>query len=151
MTPFTDTDNEKVAALYSLGIINGKSEKSFAPNDTLTREEAATILSRTIDKTWAEKYVPNKEVTFFDYWDISDWSEESIVEMYNLGIINGMEVKENGSVVIAPKSKLTAEQAITMIVRMYEKQSETPETFDDKMNSPIPEDANYMFSPFSVK
>ena len=62
--PFTDTDNEKVAALYSLGIVNGKSEKSFAPNDTLTREEAATILSRTIDKTWAEKYVPNKEVTF---------------------------------------------------------------------------------------
>ena len=73
------------------------------------------------------------------------------MEMYNLGIINGMEVKENGNVVIAPKSKLTAEQAITMVMRMYEKQSETSETFADKMNSPIPEDADYMFSPFSVK
>lgn len=62
-----------------------------------------------------------------------------------------MEVKENGNVVIAPKSKLTAEQAITMVVRMYEKQSETPETFADKMNLLMPEDTNYMFSPFSVK
>ncbi len=145
---FTDTDNEKVAALYSLGIIKGKSETSFAPNDNLTREEAATILSRTIDKVWDEKNIKGKNVTFYDYWDISDWAETSIVEMYSFGIINGTGVKENGNVVISPKSKLTAEQAITMVVRLYEKQ---PKTFADKMNALMPQDQNYMFSPFSIK
>ncbi|MBE6911077.1 MAG: hypothetical protein E7473_00980 [Ruminococcaceae bacterium] len=146
--PFSDTDNEKVAALYNLGIINGKSADKFAPKDTLTREEAATILSRTIDKTWDGKNIEEKHVTFYDYWDISDWAEESIVEMYSFGIINGTGVKENGNVVISPKNKLTAEQAITMVVRLYEKE---PKTFTDKMNELMPEDENYMFSPFSIK
>ncbi|UKI36790.1 MAG: S-layer homology domain-containing protein [Clostridiales bacterium] len=33
-----------------MGIIKGKSETEFAPNDSLTREEAAAILCRLINK-----------------------------------------------------------------------------------------------------
>ena len=47
---FTDVDNMKVTFLCGMGIINGKSETEFAPNDSLTREEAATILLRMINK-----------------------------------------------------------------------------------------------------
>ena len=46
---FEDTDNEKVISLYLEGIIEGKSEKIFAPHDEITREEAAVILKRIAD------------------------------------------------------------------------------------------------------
>ena len=35
---FTDTDNSKVIALNRLGIISGKTDTEFFPNDALTRE-----------------------------------------------------------------------------------------------------------------
>ena len=44
--PFTDTDNEHIEVLNALGIVKGKSETEFAPNGSLTREEAAAILCR---------------------------------------------------------------------------------------------------------
>ena len=44
--PFDDCDNEDVIKAYSVGIVNGVSDALFAPDDTLTREQAATMLSR---------------------------------------------------------------------------------------------------------
>ena len=41
---FADTDDDEVAFLANSGIINGRSETEFAPNDDITREEAAVIL-----------------------------------------------------------------------------------------------------------
>ena len=52
--PFKDTNNSNIIRLYKMGIINGKSDTEFAPNDFLTREEAATILFRLIDKVYPD-------------------------------------------------------------------------------------------------
>ncbi|MDO5479093.1 MAG: S-layer homology domain-containing protein, partial [Clostridia bacterium] len=41
---FTDTDSRDVLFLYKLGIIKGKSDTVFAPNDTITRQEASVIM-----------------------------------------------------------------------------------------------------------
>ena len=49
---FTDTKNDKILMLNGLGIINGKSATEFAPNDYLTREEAATIIVRMVNKVF---------------------------------------------------------------------------------------------------
>ena len=112
---FEDCHNEKVAILYLEEIINGKGDKIFAPNDYLTREEAATILIRYVNKF---KPMPVTE-EYFNYEDISEvseWASNSVQVISNLGIMEG--VGENK---FAPKDTYTAEQAIATIMRLYNK------------------------------
>lgn len=110
---FTDTTNSKIIRLNAMGIINGKSETEFAPNDLLTREEAAVILNRMVNKTIP---VPVTEMyfNFDDEASISDWASDSIQVMCNMGVMNG--VGENK---FAPQDTYTTEQAIATIIRMY--------------------------------
>lgn len=114
---FTDTTNSKIIRLNAMGIINGKSETEFAPNDLLTREEAAVILNRMVNKTIP---VPVTEMyfNFDDETSISDWASDSIQVMCNMGVMNG--VGENK---FAPQDTYTTEQAIVTIVRVYAAQS----------------------------
>lgn len=114
---FTDTTNSKIIRLNAMGIINGKSETEFAPNDLLTREEAAVILNRMVNKTIP---VPVTEMyfNFDDEASISDWASDSIQIMCNMGVMNGV-----GDNKFAPKETYTTEQAIATIVRVYAAQS----------------------------
>ena len=111
---FDDTNNEHIGVLNTLGIINGKSETEFAPNDSLTREEAATILYRLIKKIY-----PNSTATeiYFDFADsnqISDWAASSIQVICNMKIMNGV-----GDNRFAPQDLYTTEQAVATLVRVY--------------------------------
>ena len=112
---FTDTTNRKMLVLSGLGIINGKSETSLAPNDYLTREEAATIIIRMVNKI-----VPMAATEmWFEYDDIneiSEWASDSIQTISNLGFMNGV-----GNNKFAPKDTYTTEQAIATLVRVYER------------------------------
>ena len=114
---FTDTTNSKIIRLNAMGIINGKTETEFAPNDLLTREEAAVILSRMVNKTIP---VPVTEMYFIfdDEASISNWASDSIQVMCNMGVMNGV-----GNNKFAPKETYTTEQAIATIVRVYAAQS----------------------------
>lgn len=113
--PFKDTSNHKIYALYSAGIINGKSETEFAPDDFLTREEAATIIIRMVNKFFS---MPATEMWFEynDLNDISDWAMDSVQTISNLGFMTGV-----GNNRFAPNTTLTTEQAIATLVRIYEK------------------------------
>lgn len=110
---FTDTDNAHIKILNEAGIINGKTQTEFAPNDLLTREEAAVILNRMVNKTIS---VPVTEMYFIfdDEENISDWASNPIQIMCNMGVMNG--VGENK---FAPKATYTTEQAVLSIVRVY--------------------------------
>ena len=111
---FADTSNEKVLDLAGLGIINGKSQNLFAPLDNLTREEAATIIIRTINTV---SPMPTTEM-WFEYEDIksiSGWALNSVQTISNMGIMKGV-----GNNRFQPKGRYTTEQAITVIWRLYE-------------------------------
>ena len=114
---FTDTDNSHIKILNTAGIINGKTETRFAPDEFLTREEAAVILKRMINKTIS---VPVTEMYFLfdDEAEISEWASEAVQVMCNMGIMQG--VGENK---FAPAEIYTTEQAIAAIVRVYAAQS----------------------------
>ena len=150
---FKDTDNVKVQILNAMGIINGKSSTEFAPNDLLTREEAATILFRMIDAVHPDWAAHQVYYEFKDSADISDWAMDSIQTICNMGVMEGV-----GNNKFAPKDTFTTEQAIATIVRVYD--GFTPKqddgkwdnlTFADKLNANMPVDKNYMFSPLSIK
>ncbi len=111
---FTDTDNGHIAVLNSLGIITGKSETEFAPNDLLTREEAATIIFRLIKTAHPDFAATELWFEFADNNDVSDWAADSIQRLCNLGIMNGI-----GNNLFAPKKHFTTEQAVATLVRCY--------------------------------
>ena len=111
---FTDTKNDKILMLNGLGIINGKSATEFAPNDYLTREEAATIIVRMVNKVFPMAATE----MWFEYDDInevSEWASDSIQTISNLGFMNGV-----GNNRFAPKDTYTTEQAIVTLVRVLE-------------------------------
>ena len=152
---FEDTNNVRVQILNAMGIIKGKSETEFAPNDLLTREEAATILERLINVVHPGMGTDTQYITFADSTDISDWAMSSIRTIYKLGIMQGV-----GNNNFAPKDRYTTEQAIVTLVRVYASSgvSKSDDTlisddmlFADKVNAQMPTDKNYMFSPMSIK
>lgn len=113
--PFTDTDNEHIGILNALGIINGRSETEFAPNDSLTREEAAAILCRLIKEMYPNAAATEMYFYFTDGDQISDWAMNNIQVICNMGIMKGV-----GDNKFAPKELYTTEQAIATLVRVCE-------------------------------
>lgn len=115
--PFRDTVNEKVFSLCLEGIIEGKGGKTFAPDDFLTREEAATILIRTAQFMgigMPENAYDSK--VYDDENSISDWAFASVHYCRKLGVMIGTSETE-----FSPQDEYTAEQAIATILRLYEK------------------------------
>ena len=143
--PFVDTDNPAVVSLYIHGIINGKGEKIFAPDDFLTREEAAVIFSRVFslypDVDFTQQYFE-----YDDEKDISSWAKNAVQIMSNTGIMEGY----SGGV-FYPKSILSTEEALSMTMRFYRYIHPETSAFADNLNSKMPTDKNYMFSPLSIK
>ena len=113
-SPFTDVDNGCVNALFAKGIINGKSESKFAPNDFLTREEAATILTRTAYTVISQIPFTLPEPTYQDNADISEWAREGVKTVSGVGVMKGV-----GDNCFAPKMTYTVEQAICTVYRAY--------------------------------
>ncbi len=149
---FSDTDNSAVYYLTELGIVDGKSETEFAPNDLLTREEAATIIFRLINTLYPNWVAHELWYEFSDGDEISDWAMNDVQTLCNMGIMNGM-----GDGRFAPKENLTGEQAIVMLVKVNEKFSKWTEIdfsdldFADKIAIQMPKNENYVFSPLSIK
>ena len=114
--PFTDTDNEHIEVLNALGIVKGKSETEFAPNGSLTREEAAAILCRLINKIYPGWDATVQYFDFADSGQISDWAMNDIQVICNMGIMQGV-----GDNRFAPKGLYTTEQAVATLVRVYNK------------------------------
>ena len=151
---FEDTDNVKIQVLNAMGIIKGKSPTRFAPDDLLTREEAAAILFRTVDtvhKDWAATQM--YYYMFDDESEISSWAMNPIQAICNMGIMKG-----TGNNRFMPKGSFTAEQAVETVMRIYNAfgtQGVADKwkgfTFADKLNANMPRDRNYMFSPLSIR
>ncbi len=115
---FEDCNNEKVVILYLEEIIKGKGDKIFAPNDYLTREEAATILMRTagvIGVGFPENAYDKK--VYNDEELISDWAFASVHYARKMEIMVGTSDTE-----FSPKDKYSSEQAIATIMRLHNMQ-----------------------------
>ncbi len=65
-----------VAWASSFGIVNGTSATTFSPNDSITKEQIATILYRSAGSPDVSEYPP---ITFADAEAISDWAYDAIV------------------------------------------------------------------------
>lgn len=100
------------AQAYALGLIFGISGTEFAPQDTLTREQAATILYRLVAE---EEGDPDAaaSLTFDDAGEISGWAREAVAFLTSRGIISGV-----GGNRFAPKAPVTCQEALALAVRI---------------------------------
>lgn len=115
--PFEDTINEKVFSLRHEGIIKGKGDRLFAPNDYLTREEAATILYRVTEYIGLDMPQSAYAENIAYYTDknmISDWAFNAVFYIKEMGIMVGTSNTE-----FSPKETYTVEQAIATVIRLY--------------------------------
>ena len=110
---FSDTDSIPVSALNRAGILLGKSESHFAPEDILTRQEAATVLSR-ISAYFSLQSFP-METAFTDAGQISPWAREGAEIACGMGLMLGMA---DGS--FSPQTQLTREQAVAVLIRLID-------------------------------
>lgn len=112
---FSDTDNEKVLRLACADIVKGKSGDLFAPNDLLTREEAATLIMRMVMREMPLALTG----IWHDFEDgeaISDWAMNSVQAVCELGFMVGTDETH-----FSPKRNYTTEQAIATLARVYKK------------------------------
>lgn len=105
---FTDTTAESVNALYEKGIVNGKTETTFAPDDDITRAEISAILTRVMGKEIEVEEVVEDEVeevvdATFDYGFVYptitlDGSGDSFAEIVKAYVIAATSSEESVAV-----------------------------------------------------
>ena len=96
---------EKIEALISRGIINGKTKDTFDPNGKMTRAEFATITIKSLG-------LSEKSGSVFSDVKKNDWFYGYVYSAFNYGIIKG--VSENR---FSPNGTITREEAAVMIMR----------------------------------
>ena len=123
--PFIDTKDPEVLKAYGVGITGGVSADKFEPDTPLSREQAATMLTRVLKAAyisgWTLAADESYELDFtmpqkFDDDDrISEWAKPSVYFMAANEIIRG-----TGNNMFSPHSITTAEQAIIIGMRLVD-------------------------------
>jgi hypothetical protein len=117
-TPFTDISvnpyQAQIAFCYQLGIIEGDGTL-FRPDNALTREQCAKIISGMIGTINGTDISSSAVLPYADFWRISAWAVPYVRYAYETGLMVGA----NGC--FSPQENLTREQAIMVAERMIEK------------------------------
>ncbi len=110
---FTDTTNTDVRKMAYLGVITGVGEGVFDPEGELTREQAATILSRLAGVLKLD--LPTGAATFDDSGSVASWAKDAVGQMQKSGIMGGMGNNQFG-----PQGSYSWEQSIATLMRLYD-------------------------------
>ena len=121
MTPFTDlTANWYKPAIlwaYQNNVVAGTSPTTFAPDQPVTREQIAVILTQymfhvlKMECTWT----PADLSTFPDGANVSSWAKEAMQDAVALGLINGTKAPD-GVVYLDPQGSAARQQVATILM-----------------------------------
>lgn len=98
---------DAINALAEAGIINGKTETEFAPNDTVTRAEFAKMLMGVFGLN-----TTTYSTSSFNDVSTDAWYFQSVESAYNLGIIQGVAPGY-----FDPNANITRQDMAVMVVR----------------------------------
>ena len=121
-SPFVDVDESTpnfkyILGAYELGIVEGNSTtaKTFGPDQLVSRQDAALMLSRVYEIVGGE--IPKgASTTFTDNDKIGSWAMDAVAFMSSKEIINGM-----GGNRFDPRGNASVEQALKIAVEMLNK------------------------------
>jgi len=96
----------------SLGYINGYSDGRFGPDDPVSRQDAATIISRFLN---LHKIIPPGVFdAYIDQQDIAGYAKDSMAALVELGLMKG-----NGMNSLEPKRAITRAESVILLDRAY--------------------------------
>ena len=120
-TPFTDlTANWYKPAIlwaYQNNVVAGTSPTTFDPDQPVTREQIAVILTQymfhvlKMERTWT----PADLSTFPDGAQVSSWAKEAMQDAVALGLINGTKTPD-GLVYLDPQGSAARQQVATILM-----------------------------------
>ena len=113
----TDWFASYVGTAYAYGIVNGTSATTFAPNGTITRQEAAVMVARAaklcgMDTARDSAAVRDALAQFGDYTTVSTWAREGLAFCYDAGILDASELN------IQPKTAIHRCEIAQMLYNM---------------------------------
>lgn len=110
-SPFSDVNDISVTLANQLGIVSGTGGNTFSPDRSITRQEAAVILSRMAKVIGLD--AKTSSVNYSDKAQIASWASEGVNTVTSLGIMSGSGNNFN------PHGTYTVEQAIISVARTY--------------------------------
>ena len=103
-----------IGAMASVGIINGHPDGRFAPEDKITRQDAAVILNRCIEKLGVPVYTKNERINFTDSDYFADYAADAISSLQTYGVISG---RSEG--IFDAQAEITRAETAVMLVNLY--------------------------------
>ncbi|MCL2838525.1 MAG: S-layer homology domain-containing protein [Oscillospiraceae bacterium] len=115
---FTDVSDDDwfasdIARAYQAGIIAGFDDRSFLPNNTITRQQMAVILMRALQIFGFENDNYANLIYFADHLVIAEWAVDAISGAVGAELMTGFD---NGE--FSPLSHATRAQATVVIARL---------------------------------
>ncbi|WP_084146598.1 GH32 C-terminal domain-containing protein [Paenibacillus wynnii] len=94
LTAFKDVEPTKgyassIAAAYEAGIVTGRSLDTFAPEETISREEMATMIYKAYLMHTGQNTAGNRLSNFKDAGTISGWAANAVAAIQELGLVSG--------------------------------------------------------------
>ena len=124
--PFTDAASgwyrDAVAWAYKTGVVDGMSPTTFAPNNTVTREQVAVILMRYLTKVCGVErtWTPDDLSGFADGGSVSGWARAGMADAVALGLFGGTQ-DSSGQVWLRPGAGTTRAETAALLQRMCTK------------------------------
>ncbi len=117
----TDWFNGYVDTATAYSLITGYSSDSFGPNDTITREQAMTILARAMNLTELSVTITDSEVAellkpYTDAGSVSDYAKAGVAACVKTGVVTGMTAST-----LFPKVSVTRAEVAVMVQRLLER------------------------------
>jgi len=117
----TDWFNGYVDTATSYSLITGYDSASFAPNDTITREQAMTILARAMKLTGLSVSLTDSEVSallagYTDGDTVSSYAKAGVAACIKTGVVSGTTANT-----LSPKDSVTRAEVAVMVQRLLEK------------------------------
>jgi hypothetical protein len=112
---------DAISIAYEYGITSGYGNGRFGPEDTITREQAMTIITKAmkITKLPIELESGQEKQILDDFGDTvlaSDWSKSSIASCIKTELVYGINGK-----LIAPMNNITRAEAAVIVRRLLQK------------------------------
>lgn len=110
---------ESIAKAYQVGIVRGYNDGSFKPNQYVTREQMAAMISNALENEGISIGQNDASLGMFtDAGSISPWARQSVATASALGIVKGIFSEQK--VKFAPGKQATRAEATVMLARLLD-------------------------------
>lgn len=102
------------------GIIEGYTDGTFKPDDTITRQEAMTMYARAMDLIGLKFSDSQRILEYVDRNKVGNWAYEAVSKVLNAGVFNG-----TSATTISPESTFKYAEAATAIKNLLDRYLES--------------------------